>query len=89
MAVPQYCRTRDGRVYRIQRLSHSVDLDCVRYTLRAVPIRASLASYEASADLHTDVVRDKIRHRQIIATPEAIFEQLWQQLRLDIDARQP
>ena len=34
----------------------------------------------------TDLVRDKIRHRQIIPTPEATFEQLWQQLRLDIDA---
>lgn len=87
MAVPQYCRTRDGRVFRIQRSSYAVDAECVRYTLRAVPIRAALNGYEASVDLNADLVRDKIRHRQIIPTPEATYEQLWQQLRLDLDTR--
>ena len=86
MAVPQYCRTRDGRVFRIQRSSSTLDGNAVRYTLRAVPVRASAPGFEASYELRADLVRDKIRHRQIIATPEATYEQLWQQLRLDLDA---
>jgi hypothetical protein len=89
MAVPQYCRTRDGRVYRILRSSHSLDAERVRYTLRAVPIRASLAQHEASTDVLADLLRDRIRHRMAIPTPETTFEQLWQQLRLDIDALVP
>jgi hypothetical protein len=86
MAVPMYCRSRQGHVYRIQRSSHSLDSGHVRYTLRAVPIRVDTRAFEASSEMATDLVRDKIRHRQIIPTPEATFEQLWQQLRLDIDA---
>jgi hypothetical protein len=86
MAVPMYCRTRDGHVYRIQRSSDSVATDRVRYTLRAVPIRMDTQAFEATSEMATDLVRDKIRNRQIIPTPEATFEQLWQQLRLDIDA---
>jgi hypothetical protein len=87
MAVPQYCRTRDGSVYRIQRSSASVGDASVRYTLRAVPIRAATAGFEVSADMDADLVRDKIRLHQIIPTPEATYEQLWQQLRLDIEAQ--
>jgi hypothetical protein len=90
MAAPQYCRTRDGRVYRILRSSHAVlDPERVRYTLRAVPIRASLAEHEASTEVLAELLRDRIRHRLVIPTPESTFEQLWQQLRLDIDAQVP
>jgi hypothetical protein len=86
MAVPQYCRSREGRVYRIQRLSESIDRDRMRFTLRAVPIHNPTVTFEASRDIATDLVRDKIRHRQVIPTPEMTYEQLWQQLRLDINA---
>jgi hypothetical protein len=86
MAVPMYCRSRQGCVYRIQRSSYSMESGHVRYTLRAVPLRVNAQGFEASSELATDLVRDKIRHRQIIPTPEATFEQLWQQLRLEIDA---
>jgi hypothetical protein len=89
MAVPQYGRSRAGRVYRIYRSSALVGADCLRFTLRAVPVAVSGSygqAFEASREVHTELVRDKIRHRQVIPTPEATFEQLWQQLRLDIDA---
>jgi hypothetical protein len=86
MAVPQYSRSRHGRVYRIYRSSQSLGPDGVRYTLRAIPVRPEHEPFEASTELHIDLVRDKIRYRQLIPTPEATFEQLWQQLRLDIGA---
>ena len=86
MAVPWYCRSRQGRVYRVLRSSERLDLERMRYTLRAVPIRAGVEIVEASCVIETEIVRDKIRLRQVIATPETTFEQLWQQLRLDVDA---
>ena len=88
MAAPQYCHTRLGRVFRIVRSSEGIDRGGVRYTLRAVPIRLdpSIPGFEASCEVHTDLIRDKIRNHQTIPTPETTFDQLWQQLRLDIDA---
>ena len=88
MSVPQYCRSRQGRVFRIHRLSERLDGERMRYTLRAVPVRLDqqTQTVEASTELGADLVRDKIRHRQLIPSPEATFEQLWQQLRLDLDA---
>jgi hypothetical protein len=35
----------------------------------------------------TSEVRDKISNHQAIPTPEDTFEQLWQQLRLELDTR--
>ena len=86
MAVPQYCRSRNGRVYRVQRSSVRLDKDRMRYALRAVPIRVGAEIFEASCVVETEQMRDKIRLRQVMATPETTFEQLWQQLRLDVDA---
>jgi len=86
MAVPQYCRSREGRVFRIQRSSESIGRDRMRFTLRAVPMHNPTMTFEASREIATDLVRDKIRNRQVIPTPETTYEQLWQQLRLDIDA---
>ena len=56
--------------------------------LRAQPIGAGGPDHalELSQDLEAEVVRDKIAHGQAIPTPELTFEQLWLQLRRDIDA---
>jgi hypothetical protein len=86
MAVPQYCHSRQGRVYRILRSSQPIACGGRRYTLRAVPIRPDAEPFEASCEVQADLVRDKVRHGQVIPTPEVVFESLWQQLRLDVDA---
>jgi hypothetical protein len=87
MAVPAYYRSRDGRVYRIERLAQAIDRDHARYTLRARPVQLQAREpvREASCELDTHALRDRI-HRQVIATPEATFEQLWQQLRVDLES---
>lgn len=61
----------------------------MRFALRAVPIKAdgSDAGLEVTRELDAAFVRDKIVNGQAIPTPEDTFEQLWQQLRLDLDAR--
>ena len=41
---------------------------------------------EASREIDTALMRDKIHRGQVVPTPEETFEQLWQQLRLDLDA---
>jgi hypothetical protein len=41
---------------------------------------------EVARELDTASVRDRIALRQTIPTPEDTYEQLWQQLRLDLDA---
>jgi hypothetical protein len=84
--VPAYYRSERGRVYRVYRVSQAIDAQHARYVLRAVPVRtedAPLAS-EAAQEIDTDSLRDQIRLRQSIRTPEQTFEQLWQQLRLDL-----
>jgi hypothetical protein len=62
----------------------------MRYVLRAFPIRTqngtSEASKEAVKEVDTQGLREKIANRQVVPTPEELFEQLWQQLRLDLDA---
>ncbi len=86
--MPPYCRSRSGRVYRIQRVSEQVAPDRMRYVLRATPIKprnGTLEGKEASREVDAQQVREKIANRQLVATPEETFEQLWQQLRLDID----
>jgi len=89
MVVPAYCRSSSGRVFRVLRSSQVVSPDRVRFTLRAQAINASDGSndVERARELDTELIRDKIAHRQAIPTPETTFEDLWQQLRVDIDAR--
>src|SRR5436190_8819804 len=88
MVVPPYCVSRAGRVYRIHRLSEALGEDRMRFTLRATPIRAERAheGKQASREIDTAQVREKIAARQVVPTPEETYEQLWQQLRLDVDA---
>ena len=89
MVVPAYCRSSSGRVFRVLRSSQVVGPDRVRFTLRAQAISASDSStdVERARELDAELIRDKLAHRQAIPTPETTFEDLWQQLRLDIDAR--
>ena len=85
--VPAYYRTPCGRVYRVHRVSQTIDAQRARYVLRAVPVRAPDATHatEAVQDVDTESLRDRIRLRQVVPTPEQTYEQLWQQLRLDLD----
>ena len=87
MAVPPYCTSRQGRVFRISRSSELVAPDRVRFALRAVPIllHGHDPGVEVAYEYDTTLVRDKIALGQAIPTPEETFEQLWQQLRLDLD----
>ena len=89
MVVPPYCLSRQGRVFRLLRTSELVAPDRMRFALRAVPIKhdAVDTGLEVTRELDTALVRDKIAHGQAIPTPEETFEQLWQQLRLDLEAR--
>ena len=70
------------------RSSQLVAPDRVRFVLRAQPIGAGVpeGELELTQDLDAEVVRDKIAHGQAIPTPELTFEQLWLELRRDIDA---
>ena len=45
------------------------------------------ADIELARELDLCLVRDKIAHHHVIPTPETTFEELWQQLRVDLDAR--
>ena len=87
MAVPAYCTSRQGKVFRVMRSSELVGPERVRYALRAVPIvlHGQDPGIEVAREYDTTLVRDKIGLRQAIPTPEETFEQLWQQLRLDLD----
>jgi hypothetical protein len=88
MVVPPYCRSRTGRVFRIHRVSERLAPDRIRYTLRATPLRlvGQAERLEASREIDSASLRDKILRGQVVPTPEETFEQLWQQLRLDLDA---
>jgi len=78
-------------VFRVLRSSEPLDGQRVRYRLRAVPIRASGAATddgqarEVSSELDADLLLDKLRFGQVVPTPEATFEALWQQLRIELD----
>jgi hypothetical protein len=86
VVVPPYCLSRAGKVFRVLRSSEFVAPDRVRYALRAVPIRTDGdPGLEATRELDTALVLDKLANRQKIPTPEETYEQLWQQLRLDLD----
>jgi hypothetical protein len=71
------------------RSSELVAPDRVRYALRALPVvRHGLdAAVEVAREYDTTLVRAKIALGQLIPTPEETFEELWQQLRLDLDVR--
>jgi hypothetical protein len=71
-------------VFRIQRFSQQLGQDRMRYTLRASPISTG-ESREATREVDTAQLREKLKNRQVVPTPEDTFEQLWQQLRLDLD----
>jgi hypothetical protein len=88
--VPPYCQTSGGRVFRLLRSSELVGPNRVRFALRAQPINAENdgGDVERSRELDADLIRDKIQHHQAIPTPEGTFEALWQQLRIDLDARE-
>lgn len=76
-------------MFRLLRNSELIAPDRMRFALRAVPIKPSSidAGLEVTREVDAALVRDKIAHGQAIPTPEDTFEQLWQQLRLDLDAR--
>ena len=82
--MPAYCRSRTGRVFRIQRFSEDVE-GRMRYVLRATAI-GQTQGVEASREIDPALMRDKVRHGQVVPTPEETFDQLWQQLRLDLEA---
>jgi hypothetical protein len=87
MVVPAYCRSKGGRVFRVLRSSTMVGPDRIRFALRAQdvnPMRTS-PDLERAREVEAAVLRDKIAHRHLIPTPEATFEDLWQQLRVDLD----
>jgi hypothetical protein len=88
MVVPPYCRSRQGRLFRILRSSQLVAPDRIRFALRAQPIKPNGddRGLELARELDVSFVRDKIAHGQAIPTPEMTFEELWQQLSQDLDA---
>jgi hypothetical protein len=76
-------------VFRLLRSSELVGPNRVRFALRAQAVSSvgQSADLELSRELDTELIRDKILNRQAIPTPEATFEDLWQQLRIDLEAR--
>jgi len=87
VVVPPYCQSRRGRLFRVLRSSELVAPDRMRFALRAVPILigGEDAGLEVVREYVTSEVRDKIVNHQAIPTPEDTFEQLWQELRLELD----
>ena len=75
-------------MFRVHRVSQALDERRARFVLRAVPVGITDArlTTETTRDLDAESLRDRIRLRQVVATPEQMFEQLWQQLRLDLDS---
>jgi hypothetical protein len=61
----------------------------MRFVLRAQPISAADhgAGLELAREIDADLIRDKIVNHQAIPTPEATFELLWSQLKVDLDLR--
>lgn len=89
MVVPPYCRDRLGRVYRILRSSQLIAPDRVRFSLRAQTIRLDAADpgIEVSRELEAGLLLDKAANRQVVPSPESVFEQLWHELHLDLNHR--
>jgi len=63
--------------------------DRMRFSLRAQDVNPGSSSpvLERTREVDTALLRDKIARHHVIPTPEATFEDLWQQLRVDLDAR--
>jgi hypothetical protein len=73
-------------MFRVLRASEVLAPDRVRFVLRAVPVKQDgRAGKEVVREYDTSLVREKLALRQSIPTPEDTFEQLWQQLRIDLD----
>jgi hypothetical protein len=72
----------------VLRSSTLVAPDRIRFALRATPIL--IGSHDAGVEVAREYIasdlRDKIVNHQAVPTPEDTFEQLWQQLRLELDA---
>lgn len=89
MDVPAYYRTRRGRMFRIQRATEQADGGS-RFVLRAFAVQADAngatrPAAEVGQDVSLQDLRERIR-RRVVGTPEHTFEQLWQQLRADLEA---
>jgi hypothetical protein len=78
-----------GRVYRVLRSSDLVAPDRIRLSLRAQTINpnSGCPDLELAREVDTAQLRDKIANRHVIPTTESTLEALWQQLRIDLDAR--
>jgi hypothetical protein len=65
-----------------------VGSDRIRYTLYAQAIGSDghRCTLELSREVDAVFLLDKVAHRQAVPTPEDTFEELWQQLKSDIDA---
>ena len=63
--------------------------DRVRYTLRAQAINpaSGCPDLELAREVDTAMLRDKIANHHIIPMAKVTVEDLWQQLRADLDAR--
>jgi hypothetical protein len=88
MVVPPYCRSKAGRVFRVLRSSTMVGPDRMRFCLRAQDVNPVSSSpvVERAREVDAAMLRDKIARHHVIPTPEMTFEDLWQQLRVDLDA---
>ncbi len=98
VSVPQYHHSRRGRVFRLERRHDAPGEGVTRYLLRAVPVRPASANgadttngpgaslLEVTQEFGVAHLRDKLAYHQDVPTPELIFENLWQRLRLEIDA---
>ena len=87
--MPPYSRDRQGRVFRILRSSKLIAPDRVRFSLRAqsITVDGGDPGVELSREFDTDFVLDKVINGQAVPTPEGTFEDLWQQLRQELDSR--
>ena len=87
--MPPYCRDRQGRVFRILRSSRLVAPDRVRFSLRAqaITVEGADVGVEISRELDHEFVLDKVANGQAVPTPEGTFEDLWQQLRQELETR--
>ena len=90
MAVPDYYRSRRGRVFRVQRAAEHTDLG-ERYVLRAFVIGAVRPAAngcvaEAVHERTLEGVRDSVKRRIVVPTAERMFEQLWQNFRLELES---
>lgn len=89
MQVPPYHRSRHGRVFRVQRVSRQVADDRTRYVLRGIPVSTALdatAAVEVAHEATADELWDRMQRGHEIMTPERHFEQLWEELRRELDA---